>query len=66
MKKIPKKYKIYDKLGAEAVASILMDKYELKLYFNSNTNKYCVFYGRSTIEADTLGELMHIIEVFFS
>lgn len=65
MKKMPKKYKIYDKLGAEAVASILMDKYHLKLYYNRDTNMYRVFYNVSWIEAGTLGELMYLVEVFF-
>lgn len=64
-KKIPKKYKIYDKLGATAVASILMDKYELKLYHNRETGMYCIFYNGSKLEAITLGELMHFVEVFF-
>lgn len=64
-KKIPKKYKIYDKLGEEAVSSILMDKYHLKLYRNRETLEYMVFYNTSTIKADTLGELMYLIEVFF-
>lgn len=64
-KKMPKKYKIYDKIGTEAVASILMDKYHLKLYRNRETLEYMVFYNTSTIKAYTLGELMYLVEIFF-
>ena len=64
-KKLKKKYAIYDKLGASAVASILMDKYDLKLYFNRETEMYCIFYNGGKYEAFSLGELMYFIEVFY-
>ena len=57
-----KQYKIFDKLGAYATAKILYDAYELKLYYNEADKYYYVFSGASTIKADTLSDLMFLVD----
>lgn len=57
-----KQYKIFDKLGDYATAKILYENYKLKLYYNEADKCYYVFDGASTIKADTLSDLMFLVD----
>lgn len=57
-----KHYKIFDKLGDYATAKILYENYKLKLYYNEADKYYYVFDGASTIKADTLSDLMFLVD----
>ena len=57
-----KQYKIFDKLGEYPTAKILWDNYKLKLFYNQYENHYFVCNGLETISANSLSELMYLVD----
>lgn len=63
---MPRKYKRFDKMSDEAVATLIYKYWNLKLYWDDESKEYVVFtyFGRSAYRSDTKSKMMYLLDIF--